>query len=380
MRVLIASTAGSGHLGPLLPFVDAFVRRGDEPLLVVPPGLAERVAALGRPYRLGARPPEAETAEIRRRFDTADPRERSVLIDRELFGRLQTAAMLPAMTEACRAWRPDLVLREPCEYASAVAAERHGIRHAQVAISQAHVEMSAVDVAAPALLEHEPELPARLRAAPYLTRFPAELDPSAFPATYRFREPDPEGRPLPDWWAGSAAPLVYITFGTVTGGLADATAVYRAAVDAVAGLPVRALLTVGTAFDAAVLDPLPPNVRVRPWVPQADVLTDAAVVVCHGGSGTVLGTVAAGVPLVVAPMFADHAANARLVDAAGAGVMVRRADAGSIADAVTTVLTEPGYRAAAGRLAARMGSAPSVDELLDDLVHARQSTEVNRAV
>jgi UDP:flavonoid glycosyltransferase YjiC (YdhE family) len=121
-------------------------------------------------------------------------------------------------------------------------------------------------------------------------------------------------------------------------------------------------------------------VRGRPWVPQADVLTDAAAVVCHGGSGTVLGTVAAGVPLVVAPMFADHAANARLVEAAGAGVTVGRADAGSMADAVTAVLAEPGYRAAAGRLAAGMRSAPSVDELLDDLVHARQSTEVSRPV
>jgi len=54
-------------------------------------------------------------------------------------------------------------------------------------------------------------------------------------------------------------------------------------------------------------------VHVEAWVPQADALAAATVVVCHGGSGTTFGTLAAGLPLVIVPMFADQPANARLV-------------------------------------------------------------------
>jgi len=85
----------------------------------------------------------------------------------------------------------------------------------------------------------------------------------------------------------------------------------------VRGLPVRALLTIGRAADAAKLGPIPENVHVEQWVPQADVLGEAAALVCHGGSGTPFGALAAGLPIVFGPLFADQPVNARLVSAAG---------------------------------------------------------------
>ena len=48
---------------------------------------------------------------------------------------------------------------------------------------------------------------------------------------------------------------------------------YRAVVDALAGLPIRMLVTVGDAADPAEIGPLPANVRVERWVPQAEVFT-----------------------------------------------------------------------------------------------------------
>lgn len=55
-------------------------------------------------------------------------------------------------------------------------------------------------------------------------------DPSPFPTTIRHEEPGSAiARPLPDWWDGSDAPLVYITFGTVLGHMSIAADVYRTA-------------------------------------------------------------------------------------------------------------------------------------------------------
>ncbi|MDQ6691751.1 MAG: glycosyltransferase, partial [Candidatus Dormibacteraeota bacterium] len=279
MRVLVTTTSQAGHFNPLVPFVKALAARGHELLLVVPPALEPTVRGMGHAYRLGA-PPSPEVAAIWERVPSLPPGEAAVLINREIFGRLSTVALLPAVEKACSDRRPDLVLREPCEYAGAVVAARTGIRQAQVAISQARIEASALDLVGPALEPHGPDLLETIRQAPYLTRFPASLDPSPFKDTRRFREETESPQdPLPDWWIGGDGPLVYVTLGTVAGELPIAAAAYRAALAAVAPLAVRVLVTVGRSFEVRSLGAIPDNVHVEPWVPQERVLGDAAVVV-----------------------------------------------------------------------------------------------------
>jgi MGT family glycosyltransferase len=163
--------------------------------------------------------------------------------------------------------------------------------------------------------------------------------------------------------------------------------VYRTALDAVAGLPARVLLTVGRAIDPLSLGPLPDNTRVEQWVHQHDVLREAAVVVCHGGSGTTFGALAAGVPVVICPMFADQPHNGQAVQDAGAGVVVRSAatpagglrlltpdDAEGLRQAVETVLDQPAYRDAAVRIASEMASMPALDEVVSRLLRQGAGT------
>ncbi|MBV8931935.1 MAG: hypothetical protein JO285_05195, partial [Kutzneria sp.] len=222
MRVVLASSGGTGHFNPLRPVADTLVRRGDEVLVVVPPDLTETVEATGLPHRIGAAPPDAELAQVMRSLATMPPAEAGRAFRREVFGRLCTAAMLPTLDEVCEQWRPDLVLREPAEFASAIAARRHGVPQARIAISLATASTRATTAAMPSLLPYGDQLADELHASPYLTRLPAALDPSPFPVTHRFREPaEPPGGPLPDWWNGQDTPLVYVTFGSVTGGFDD---------------------------------------------------------------------------------------------------------------------------------------------------------------
>lgn len=384
MRVLAAcSLGGAGHLNPLLPFLAAARRRGDETLVVAPPALREMVELTGHRFRVGGEPDESEVAPIRERLPVAPPDEASILGNRDLFGRLATTAMLPAMDRACAEWQPDLVLREPCEYASAIVAGRRGIPAAQVAISTAEGEASSIGAAAPALEEHRAGLVEELWASPYLTRFPASLDPSPFATTVRFKDPGGLGQPLPDWWNGSEAPLVYVTFGTVLGHMSIAAGVYRTAVQAIEGLGVRVLLTVGRRFDRSDLGPIPATVRVETWVDQARALDQADLVVCHGGSGTVFGALAAGVPVVVVPLFADQFENGRRVVAAGAGLVVEAEgstvgssrpvigadDAPRVTAAIESVLATTSYRRRARRIAAEMAAVPTADEVLTDLLY-----------
>jgi UDP:flavonoid glycosyltransferase YjiC (YdhE family) len=384
MRVLAAcSLGGAGHLNPLLPFLAAARRGGHETLVVGPPALGPMVQLAGYRFGAGGEPPEEVVAPIRERLPVAPRAEASALGNRDLFGRLATGAMLPEMERICAEWLPHLVLREPCEYASAVVAGAAGIPTGQVAISLAEAEAGSIAVAAPALEVHRRGLVDELWASPYVTRFPPSLDPSPFPRTVRVRDARAvSDRPLPNWWNGSRAPLVYVSFGTVLGYMSVAGSVYRTLLMAVKDLDARVLLTVGRRFDASGLGPIPGNVHVEDWVDQVDVMQEAGLVVCHGGSGTALGALAAAVPMVIVPVFADQFENGRRVADAGAGLVVGAApatdgtnrsvigpaDAARITDAIETVLGTPSYRGRATLISAEMAGAPVVDDVLAALL------------
>ena len=145
---------------------------------------------------------------------------------------------------------------------------------------------------------------------------------------------------------------------------------------ALAPVDARTLLTVGYALDVRELDPLPDNIRVESWVDQADVFADAELAVCHGGSGTAFGALAAGVPVIVVPLFADQFVNGRRIEKFGAGMMVESAraaddnrlltphDASRIAQSIATVIGAPFYRRRARALADEMAAAPPATAVL----------------
>jgi MGT family glycosyltransferase len=247
-----------------------------------------------------------------------------------------------------------------------------------VAISLSSTEDIALDLAATAVdkIRQAEGLPAdpgadTLRGSPFLSVFPRSFDEGEQADTHRFRDPawaEP-ARELPDWWPGREdEPLVYVTFGSVAGGFSEAHLVYGLALAAVAELPARVLLTVGRELDTGKLPPAPDNVRIESWVPQQDVLAHATAAVVHGGSGSTLGAIAAGLPLVVLPLFADQPFNARRVAETGAGIAVlpdRENPPKTLAElrgAIETVLAEPSYGERARALAAELEAEPPVDE------------------
>lgn len=89
-----------------------------------------------------------------------------------------------------------------------------------------------------------------------------------------------------------------------------------------------------------------------------------------------MGALAAGVPLVVTPLFADQPQNGRRIAAVGAGLVVEPHDDGAIRsavdpaalrDAIATVLADDGFRQVARGIAAEICEMPAVDEALSVL-------------
>jgi UDP:flavonoid glycosyltransferase YjiC (YdhE family) len=185
-------------------------------------------------------------------------------------------------------------------------------------------------------------------AALTLALTPAALDlPGPQPPSYVGPIFDPEPVVVADnleGWRVDPRPRVLITFGTTTQSQANAL---PPVLEAVGGLNVRGLLTMG---GVPLTRPVraPSNVVVRDRVPHAALFPHASVVVSHGGLSTVMGALAHGVPLVCLPQGREQGLNAERVEATGAGLQLPAgASPAEIAEAVTEVVNNPAYRAAA---------------------------------
>ena len=138
-------------------------------------------------------------------------------------------------------------------------------------------------------------------------------------------------------------------------------------VDALGSLPVRGLVTMGPAVAPDAIR-APANVTVVASAPHHEVMRHAGLVVTHGGHGTVIKTLAAGLPLVILHHGRDQADNAARVTARGAGVAIsRRAPARKIARAVTEVLDNATYREAAARLGEAVAQEAAGSALVAEL-------------
>ena len=308
----------------------------------------------------------------------------------EFFAGLDLRAELPALREIIESRRPDVIVRESWEFGSTLVAELYGIPIVRVALGLAEMEELTIKLAAPEVDKARAHLDLprdpggeRLAAAPILTTIPQELEDAAVRPpgrTSRFRfEVGAGAEELPEWWRGNEDPLVYLTFGSVAAGahLPYYPALYRSAIEALAPLAVRLLVTVGDAERALEeLGEVPPNVHVETWVSHDDMARSADVIVCHGGFGSTLGALAHSRPLVVLPLFSgDQWLNGDAVARVGAGIMVaddRTArnvlelpateTVGELAGAVESVIGDATYRREAGRIAASMRALPPVDE------------------
>ena len=126
-------------------------------------------------------------------------------------------------------------------------------------------------------------------------------------------------------------------------------------------LDVNVVATVGPDCDPLAVDPGDPRVVVERFVPQDIVLPRCSLAVTHGGSGSVLGPLLHGLPLVVVPLGADHFENAAAVERAGAGIVITpdKLTADTVADAASRCLTDDELRSAAARIAAELHVMPA---------------------
>jgi len=370
LRVLLTSTPGAGHLGPMLPLASALRSAGHDVLWATAQESCARITSLGfaaAAAGFGAGERAARLVPRMPQIMALDPRERRAHLFAGFFGDIAAPRMATDLTPVFEDFRPDVVIHEVAELAAAPMAVARGLPHVSVAFSgalQPHVIGAALAataqlwVAEGAASADEAAMFGEL----YLHPFPAAF--GAHPTHRNVRLMRPEASTgasvaVPDWLAllGTRRPLVYLTAGTEP---SSALAPWQPAFEALAQLDVDVVATTGPALDPATFGEPPANVRVERFVPQALLLARAAVVASHAGAGTMLGAAALGVPQLLFPAVADQWDNADAIASTGAGIVceptARTAD--GLRAVLQRLLDDTSIRDAAAQVAAEIAEMP----------------------
>jgi UDP:flavonoid glycosyltransferase YjiC (YdhE family) len=376
MRLLFTFAGGSGHVDPLVPIAEALRRAGHEVAFVGRRSAAGSVEAngfpvLGEPADEGADP--GEIAPLRP-LDV----EREYRVLRAYYAGRSARERAPRVLDACAEWRPDLIVCDEVDFGSMIAAERLGLPHATVLVTASGFVRPEVVVDALNAIRAEHGLPPDANFAMpsrhlVISPIPPSFRDPAFPlppSAISIR-PGPIDPVRP---RSPSLPSVYFTLGTVFN--LESGDLFDRVLAGLRELPIQLIVTVGREIDPGRFGPQPANVRIERFLPQDQVLPMCDVAVNHGGSGSVLGALAHGVPMVVLPIGADQALNAGRCEALGVGIALDAVDATpeSVAVAVSTLLGEPSYRVAAARIRDEFAALPgpeAVVPLLEELAGHR---------
>ena len=363
MRILFTFTGGRGHFEPLAPIARAAVAAGHE-VAFASGGMWEVVEAAGfEGFRVE---PKRKPPQRRPLQGVDDERERRLL--RDVLFATAAKARLPSVVELCGKWRPDVLVCDEVDLGSMVAAERLGLPYATV-IENASGSLVTPDDVEPALEVLRRENGAVPGEPLVLSPFPPSLRDPAFPlpAGAVSLRPQLPGGSVPDRLA-SLSGAVLFTLGTVFN--VEAGDLFTRVLAGLREVGRDVVVTVGDELDPAELGPQPGHVHVERYVPLGAVLPSCAAVVSHGGSGSLVATLAHGLPSLLLPMGADQPGNAARCEALGVArvLEVTSLTADDVREAVTALLSDGAYRRAAQRLRDEIAGLPGPDHAVARLI------------
>jgi hypothetical protein len=364
----------------MIPLADATRRAGHAVAWATSPQFCDPLSRAG----FAAMGPGIDWAqahvEYRRRYrDEASlaPEERRRLMFPKLFGEVAATAMLPGLLDATTQFRPDLIVHDAAEFASAIVAEQLDIPHVTHSFG-ALVPRDLVDAASRevATLWESTGLEPRPFGGSYdhlyLDIYPPGMQPAPLTHVPKRQALKPvavnafAGEELSEQVRRISGPIVYVTFGTVF----NAAEVFAPVIEAIRTLDATVVVTVGPAGDPAALGPLPPNVVVERYIPQSLLLDQCALVVSHAGSGTFLSALGHGIPQLCLPQAADQFINSAACARTGAGLQLLpdEVTVEAVRTALDLLLHDAEFTLRAADGAATIAAMPSPDEVANVIV------------
>ncbi len=368
MRILFTFAGGSGHLEPLIPIAQAAKDAGHVVAFTGRPLMVPKVESLGfaafaSGSDRGLTPKKIPLVEI--------DAEQEIQAFGVGFGGRIARERARDILPLCAEWKPALLVCEETDFGAMVVAARLVLPYATVLVIAAGSFVRSDVVADPLnkvrAEHHLPPDPALAMPSRYLvlSPFPPSFRDPAFPLPVTAHSIRPfafDGAvddAMPPWSTRlDDSPTVYFTLGTVFP--LESGDLFARVITGLRDLPINLVVTVGRDIDPADFGPQTSNVHIEQYIPQSSVLPHCDIVVSHGGSGSVIGALAHGLPMVLIPMGADQPLNtARCTDLGVARVLnAVKSTPEMVREAVSAVLSDPSYRRAAERMKDEIAAMP----------------------
>jgi UDP:flavonoid glycosyltransferase YjiC (YdhE family) len=375
MRVLFSCRPLAGHFLPLASLAACAKQRGHTIAFATGEPMASQIRTSGYDCFTAGLSYADSWAQLNDAGivfrDLAPDQMRPVAFGR-WFSVIETPPRLADLDRICTEFRPDLLVHEVAELAAPLAAASAGLPWATVGFGpllRPDVAVLAGDAVAP--LWHQRGLKQRPMAGLYEHLY---VDPC--PPALQIAEIDflPARIGLSPGAAQNltnierhGAGRIYVTFGTVWNSGPSAVERLRLAIAGSASLGAEVVVTVGKENDPQLLGSMPANVQVHRFIPQDQVLADCACAVIHGGSGTMLGALSWGLPLLMLPQFADQFYNSERAVLAGVALALTPSEISVEAVSACTekLMGDTAIAACAASVRDELASMPSVEEVMD---------------
>jgi L-noviosyl transferase len=396
MRILFVAIPGTGHTLPLVPLAWAarlaghdvlFATAGETVDLVIHAGLAAVEVARADVIEFCSR--RAEMIDL----PSLSCEDRSTLVEPEVRRRTSAGGSAPfkidelhavlaffglvgectidAIVRVARGWRADAVVYDPYMVAGLVAAKVVGVPAFSHGIGVSHLSM------APALSVMS-ESRQRYGLTDTVWEPTASID--VCPESIRSSSPDLgwsmrytpyNGEAvLPAWLLEPPRhqPRVCVTMGTavLTIGRREP---FDIVIEALSTCDVDVIIL---GAEDAIQKPLPDNIHAAGWLPLNAVLPTCSAIIHHGGAGTTFTTLAAGVPQLVIPQFADQPVNATAIASRGVGIHLpeSKTNTTSVRNQLFQLLDNIAISQAANEVRDEIAAMPPPNQIIDRVITA----------
>lgn len=367
VRILFSAAPGFGHVLPFASLVRAAVAQGHEVGLLTSADLGDAIATeLPGARHLAAGPGGWELVTETERRSGRNPLVLDIPADLAgfLFGDVRVELAVEESVAVAREWGPDVIFADDYDCVGPLVAAVVGVPWCQLAVGTGVIPEQAAAMESAVARHYADRGLAPRPALAYVDRCPDALQAPDWEAraSRLALRPEAHSRPGATWSSPprDGRPRVLVTFGTVF----NHPDLLRGAL---AGIDTATLDVVATVGDAAAELPADGDgVRYVGFEPLGSLLEDVSVVVSVGGAGTVLGALARGIPMVLAPQGADQPTNADRAERAGAAMVVDSIT--KIGDGIADVLADSGYRENARAVAKQIADMPSAEAVLAEII------------
>jgi MGT family glycosyltransferase len=341
MHFAFVSIPAHGHVNPTLPLVAELVRRGHRVTYFTAADFEPQIRNAGADF-------QASGANWLASLPALGPGQRTqahlmLPLMNEVFENLRSS--FPALVDRLRQDPPDAVCFDAMTLSGSMAAEKIGApaialmptyatnEHFSLrslmpapppegADDMAKVAMAMGRLVAEFAAEQGVRAPRMFDGPPApfnIVFLPREFQPmgATFDDRFRFVGPSVSGRDDGGWLREGTGPLLFISLGTTP--LNNRPDFFRMCLEAFGGSEWEVAMAVGEQASPAGFGTVAPNVRIRPFFPQLQVLRQADVFITHAGMNSAMEALYYAVPMLAVPQQPEQAATARRLEELGLG-------------------------------------------------------------